>query len=110
MARPIRSTIRPSSRGSGRVAIVLGVLVLIVMIYFAIGAYATSRWMKPRRSTDFSTTPAAFNLEYQDVRFPSRDSGIEIAGWWIPRAGSSRAIVMVPGIIELDMTRRAEAA
>ncbi len=97
MARPIRSTIRPSSRGSGRVAIVLGVLVLIAIIYFAVGAYGAGRWMKPRRSTDFSATPAAFNLEYQDVHFPSRDSGIEIAGWWIPRAGSSRAIVMVPG-------------
>ncbi len=70
---------------------------VLAAIYFGVGAYAASRWMKPRRSTDLSATPAAFNLQYQDVRIPSRDAGIELSGWWIPRAGSTKAIVMVHG-------------
>jgi pimeloyl-ACP methyl ester carboxylesterase len=31
------------------------------------------------------------------VRQPSREAGIELSGWWIPRAGSAKAIVMVHG-------------
>jgi hypothetical protein len=31
------------------------------------------------------------------VRLPSRDPGIEISGWWIPRGGRGKAIVMVHG-------------
>lgn len=80
-----------------RIAAVVGTVVVIIIVYFAIGAWAASRWMTPRRNTDLAATPSAFSLQFQDVRIPSRDSGIEIAGWWIPRAGSAKAIVMVPG-------------
>jgi pimeloyl-ACP methyl ester carboxylesterase len=53
--------------------------------------------MKPNRSQEMVATPAAFQLEYRDVRLPSRDAGIELSGWWIPRAGSTKAIIMVHG-------------
>jgi pimeloyl-ACP methyl ester carboxylesterase len=58
---------------------------------------AANTWAHPRRNKYFSATPASFNLEYRDVRLPSRDAGIEISGWWIPRAGSGKAILMVHG-------------
>jgi pimeloyl-ACP methyl ester carboxylesterase len=66
-------------------------------LYLSIGVRAANTWAHPRRDTYFSATPASFNLEYQAVRFPSRDPGIEISGWWIPRAGSRKAILMVHG-------------
>jgi pimeloyl-ACP methyl ester carboxylesterase len=96
MTMPIGTTTKQNQSGRS-VAWVVGLAVLLVVVYFAIGAYGASRWMKPRRNIDLAATPAAFNLEYKDVRIPSRDAGIEIAGWWIPRAGSTKAILMVPG-------------
>ena len=85
------------SNSGRRAAWLIGALIVLAVIYLAIGTYAASLWMKPKRDTYFVATPAAFKLEYKDVRFSSRDANIEIAGWWIPRAGSTKAIVMVHG-------------
>jgi fermentation-respiration switch protein FrsA (DUF1100 family) len=35
---------------------------------------------------------------YQTVRFPSRDPGIEIAGWWIPKDPGAPAVILVDGL------------
>jgi pimeloyl-ACP methyl ester carboxylesterase len=43
------------------------------------------------------TTPAALNLAYDEVRFPSSQDGIELSGWYIPRAGSRQAVILVHG-------------
>jgi len=72
-------------------------VVLAIVIYLGVGVRAANTWAHPRRNTYFSATPASFNLEFRDVRFPSRDAGIEISGWWIPRTSSGKAIVMVHG-------------
>ena len=80
MAHPNDSSAKQNARGAIHIAGLLAALLLIAIVYLEIGAYGASRWMKPRRSTDLSATPAAFNLEFQDVRIPSRDSGIEISG------------------------------
>lgn len=84
-------------RGSSIVRILIGIVLLAVAIYIAIGVRAANTWAHPRRDTYLLATPASFNLQYQDVQFPSRDPQINISGWWIPRAGSARAIVMVHG-------------
>ena len=84
-------------RGSSIVRILVGIVLLAFAIYIAIGARAANGWTHPRRDRYLLATPASFNLQYQDVRFPSRDKEIEISGWWIPRAGSAKAIVMVHG-------------
>ena len=78
-------------------AIWIGVVVLAIALYLGVGVRAANTWAHPNRNTYFSSTPASFDLKYQDVRLPSRDAGIEISGWWIPRSGSSKAIVMVHG-------------
>ena len=93
--QPTTKTVQPRPT---RVAVLgASVAILAVAIYLSVGLRAASTWAHPRRNTYFSATPASFNLEYQDVRFASRDAGIEISGWWMPRAGSSKAIVMVHG-------------
>jgi len=79
------------------VRILAGIVLLALAIYIAIGVRAAKNWAHPKRDTYLLATPASFNLPYEDVRFPSRDREIEISGWWIPRAGSTRAIVMVHG-------------
>jgi len=79
------------------VRILAGIVLVAFAIYIAIGARAANGWAHPRRDSYLLATSASFNLEYQDVRFPSRDKEIEISGWWIPRAGSTKAIVMVHG-------------
>jgi pimeloyl-ACP methyl ester carboxylesterase len=84
-------------RGGSIVRILVGIVLLAFAIYIAIGARAANGWAHPRRDTYLLATPASFNLQYQDVRFQSRDKEIEISGWWIPRAGSTKAIVMVHG-------------
>jgi uncharacterized protein len=81
----------------GRVAVICTVVVAAIATYLGIGVHAANTWAHPRRNTYFSATPASFDLEYRDVRFRSRDAGIAISGWWIPRAGSGKAIVMVHG-------------
>jgi pimeloyl-ACP methyl ester carboxylesterase len=83
--------------GSVRVPVFLAIVVALATIYLAVGAYAARRSMTPRRDTEFVATPAAFHLDYKDVRIPSRDAGIELSGWWIPRAGGTKAVVMVHG-------------
>jgi len=87
--------------GAGRHArgplLLVVVVILAIAIYLGVGARAANTWAHPRRNTYFSATPASFDLQYRDVRLPSRDAGIEISGWWIPRAGSNKAIVMVHG-------------
>lgn len=75
----------------------IGLAVIAIGIYVGIGVHAANNWAHPNRNTYYSSTPASFDLRYRDVRLPSRDAGIEISGWWIPRAGSTKAIVMVHG-------------
>src|SRR5260370_14271103 len=84
-------------RGGSIVRVLVGIVLLAFAIYIAIGARAANGWAHPRRDTYLLATPASFNLQYQDVRFPSRDKEVEISGWWIPRPGSAKAIVMVHG-------------
>jgi pimeloyl-ACP methyl ester carboxylesterase len=92
-------TLMKPETGSGRLIAVtcVALAVMAIGVYLTVGALAANTWAHPRRNTYFSATPASFNLEFRDVRFPSRDRAIEISGWWIPRSGSGKAIVMVHG-------------
>jgi dipeptidyl aminopeptidase/acylaminoacyl peptidase len=41
--------------------------------------------------------PAIFGLEYEDVRFPARNDGLTIAGWYLPNPESTSAIILIHG-------------
>jgi fermentation-respiration switch protein FrsA (DUF1100 family) len=80
--------------------IVAVILVLLVVFYLAICTYAILEVTKTGSDENpkpLEPTPADFGLNYMDVRFPARNDGLEIAGWFIPNEGSDNAIILVHG-------------
>lgn len=55
---------------------------------------ASSQWSAP----DFDSSPLLVQ-DYRDVRFPSRDPGIDLHGWWLPAASGADApaVIVVHG-------------
>lgn len=78
-----------------RASLWFGLLGLLFLAVAAGGPVAVAyRVAHPAREA-LSLTPQALNLEHQEMRIPAADGGAEIAGWWIPAAGSEIAVVMV---------------
>jgi fermentation-respiration switch protein FrsA (DUF1100 family) len=50
-----------------------------------------------RWPADFDVTPY-FMSPYEPVKFPSRDAGIEVAGWWIPKDPTAPVVILVDGL------------
>ena len=91
----------PAARARGRarrliLRIAIGLAALLLAAYLLISALAANMLTVPRRAPE-NRTPAALSLAYDDVRFPSREDNLEIAGWYIPRLGSRKAVVLVHG-------------
>ena len=88
-----------SSRRRGRVWrwIVVGLLVLLLVAYFGIGAVAANILTQPKRVFDPALNPGAYSLEYEDVRFPARGDELEIAAWYLPSEQNDQAIILVHG-------------
>ena len=78
------------------------IIVVLVVLYLAVCTYAILEitgnpeeyWPE---NLPHEPTPAEFGVTYEDVRFPARDDGLEIAGWYIPSEGSQHAVVLVHG-------------
>lgn len=90
-----------AARARGRLRRVLArvaltAALLLLAAYLGISAIAANTLTVPRRVFG-SETPAAHSVAYQDVRFPSADDGLSIAGWYMPREGSRKAVVLVHG-------------
>jgi pimeloyl-ACP methyl ester carboxylesterase len=83
----------------GIAAIVL--VVVLIAGYLSIGAIAANKLtIAERMFTD--DTPLKHGMSYEDVTFPAREDGLEIAAWYIPAgenqsAAESPAIIMVHG-------------
>ncbi len=80
---------------------VFAIVVILIVGFFAIGAIAANKLTIAQRvfTTD---TPLAHGMSYEDVNFPAREDGLNIAGWYIPADGNqtavkSPAIIMVHG-------------
>ncbi len=87
---------------SRRVITILLTLVLVLIVfYLAICTYAilevTDTPDPSEEEQPHKPTPAEFGLTYMDVKFPARDDGLEIAGWFIPNGDSDNAIILVHG-------------
>jgi pimeloyl-ACP methyl ester carboxylesterase len=95
-ARPIVAD--PPHRRGRRLLLrlALGLVALLLAFYLGISAVAANMLTIPNRQTG-GITPAAFGLSYDDVRFPARQDGVVISGWYIPRDGSRQAVVLIHG-------------
>jgi pimeloyl-ACP methyl ester carboxylesterase len=94
------SKIRRDRRARSLRTIFIGLVVLLLTGYLAVGAVSADRLTRVyRRSTQ--DTPLNYGMSYEDVVYPARDDGLEISGWYIscrkPGTESTPAIVMVHG-------------
>ncbi|HEX2913363.1 MAG TPA: alpha/beta fold hydrolase [Chloroflexia bacterium] len=78
------------------------VLALLLFIYCGVSIYAANAFTQVSdRPKVFATTPADYNLAYQEVSFSSAASDkLTLRGWWIPRANSRQALILVHGKAE----------
>ena len=65
------------------------------VVYLIIGYVAAARLSSPVRQP-VERTPAAVGLAYREVAFRSAD-GLALRGWWVGKAGASRAALLVHG-------------
>ena len=73
----------------------LAVVAVLTLAYFGVGLFVASRLTAPANEP-MAATPASVDLDYSDVEVNSTD-GIRLSGWWVPKAGSSRAVLLVHG-------------
>ena len=71
------------------------VVVALAVAYLVVGYLVAARLSAPVRKP-LEGTPADVGLRYREVGLKSGD-GLSLRGWWIERAGSSRAAVLVHG-------------
>ncbi len=94
-------TTRPfgAFRISARVFVWIGVglVVLLAVAYFGIGAIAASQMTLPKRVFDPALNPGVYDLKYEELRIPARTDGLQIAAWYIPSEENQKVIILVPG-------------
>ena len=101
------------------IGIAIALVVLLVVAYFGMGYVIYDKLGNVKGSCDehlanrpdnfalhpewpagFDVTPY-FMSGYEAVKFPSRDAGIEVAGWWIPASPADPAaatVILVDGL------------
>ena len=101
------------------IGIAIALVVLLVVAYFGMGYVIYDKLGNVKGSCDehlanrpdnfalhpewpagFDVTPY-FMTGYEAMKFPSRDSGIEVAGWWIPASPpdpAARTVILVDGL------------
>jgi dipeptidyl aminopeptidase/acylaminoacyl peptidase len=98
------------------------IIVLVVLVILLAAAYVGASYViydrladvkgscdehsanRPDKFALHPTWPPTFDVSpyfmppYETVRFPSRQRGINIAGWWIPKAPNVPAVILVDGL------------
>jgi pimeloyl-ACP methyl ester carboxylesterase len=74
-------------------------LVVLLLGYGGISVYGAYVFAQvPNRITSFKSTPADYDLVYQEVSFESAaKDNLTLRGWWLPNPGSDKAIIYVHG-------------
>ncbi|HEX2915953.1 MAG TPA: alpha/beta hydrolase [Chloroflexia bacterium] len=76
------------------------IVVLLLLAYVGIGIYGANTFNQDsKRVRDFGLeTPAKYGLNYQEVSFASSgQSNLTLRGWWVPKDGSQKALILVHG-------------
>ena len=82
-----------------RVLATVGLAALLLGLgHYLLASYRVADELtRPFPGFEPAETPATYQVAYQDVRFPAHGGDVRIAGWYLPRAGSRRAVVLVHG-------------
>lgn len=75
----------------------VGLVLLLLVAFLGIGAVAASQLTLPARVFDPAINPAVYGLAYEELRFPARGDGLEVAAWYVPSDTNERAIILVHG-------------
>ena len=78
---------------------VLKIAISIWLIGYVLSSVLTGLYLLGALHTfDPRITPAGYGVaDYEEVRLPSRDPSLMLAGWYLPNASSQRAVVLVHG-------------
>jgi fermentation-respiration switch protein FrsA (DUF1100 family) len=81
--------------------IITSLLLVLAAILFvlipSLLAYRRVRWLTHVRRHPLWDHPRTYGLAYEDVSFPSRRDRLLLKGWFLPREGSDRCVVLVQG-------------
>ena len=75
----------------------LSLVLLLVVAYLGIGGIAASQLTLPKRVFNPELNPSVYDLAYEEIRYPARNDGTEIAAWYIPSDQNEKAIILVHG-------------
>ena len=88
---------RPPRRRGRRLLVGLSAGVVIAVVgYCAVSMFVADRLTKPYRRP-LASSPIALGLAHEDVTFSSTVDDTTLRGWFLPAAGSDRAVVVVHG-------------
>ena len=79
-----------------RLRIAVSAVGLVLLVYAGLSLAVAETLTKPYRRA-LASSPADFDLAYEDVSFPSTGDAIPLRGWFVPAAGSDRVVLIVHG-------------
>jgi dipeptidyl aminopeptidase/acylaminoacyl peptidase len=76
-------------------------VVQIVITYLLLNSLVFGYFLRPRRTFSEWVTPLSHSwhtpVNFESIRIRAADDKADIAGWYLPRSGATRAIVLVHG-------------
>ena len=75
----------------------LGVVLVLVVAFLGVSAFAASLLTKPTRNFNPEVNPWKYGLEYEALSVPARTDGLAIASWYIPSDENQQVIILVHG-------------
>jgi len=76
---------------------IAGVVSLALLLFLFLHAYIAWVLMYPDVAPIASNPKSAIGLDYIDVRFPSNDQSVDLEGWYIPAADTTRTVIFSHG-------------
>ena len=80
-----------------RFLIGLSVGIVVALLAYAGASLVVAETLTKPFRRELASSPALFDLVYEDVTFTSTVDGIALRGWFLPAAGSDRAVVIIHG-------------
>ena len=90
----------PSSRKTWKILskILIGLVIFLFIAFLGLSAYVASVLTKPAHNIDtVKYNPGQYGLAFEEITFPARKDGLEIAAWYIPSVENQRAVILVHG-------------